>query len=115
VWANVIFFGKETLMKAATSLKTLISALALGLVFGCAGAGQKTGEAVDDAAITTKVKTAFAKDPDVSAMKVHVETDKGFVTLKGDVKSPAERAKAAQLARNIEGVKGVNNNLTVKN
>src|SRR4029434_8457971 len=102
-------------MKAATSLKTLISALALGLVFGCAGAGQKTGEVVDDAAITTKVKTAFAKDPDVSAMKVHVDTDKGFVTLKGEVKSQTERNKAAQLARNIEGVKGVNNNLAVKN
>jgi hyperosmotically inducible periplasmic protein len=102
-------------MKASTSLKTLVSALALGLVMGCAGAGTKTGELVDDAAITTKVKTAYAKDPDVSAMKVHVDTDKGFVTLKGEVKSDMERNKAARLARNIEGVKGVNNNLTVKN
>lgn len=102
-------------MKATTSLKALVSALALGLVLGCAGAGEKTGVAIDDAAITAKVKTAFAKDPDVSAMKVNVDTDKGYVTLKGEVKSSAERAKAAQLARNVEGVKGVNNNLTVKN
>ena len=102
-------------MKAGTPLKTLVSALALGLVMGCAGAGTKTGEAVDDAAITAKVKTAFAKDPDVSAMAVNVDTDKGYVTLKGAVKSDIERNKAARLARNIEGVKGVNNNLTVKN
>ncbi len=102
-------------MKATTSLKTLVSALALGLVLGCAGAGEKTGVAIDDSAITAKVKTAFAKDPDVSAMKVNVDTDKGFVTLKGEVKSQTERNKAAQLARNIEGVKGVNNNLMVKN
>ena len=102
-------------MKATTSLKTLVSACAFGLVLGCAGAGQKSGEFVDDAAITAKVKTAFAKDPDVSALKVHVDTDKGYVTLKGDVKSPTERSKAAQLASSVEGVKGVNNNLTVKN
>ena len=102
-------------MKATTSLKTLVSALALGLVVGCAGAGQKTGEAVDDATITAKVKTVFAKDPGVSALKVNVDTDKGYVTLKGEVKDSNEREKAAQLARNVEGVKGVNNNLTVKN
>ena len=102
-------------MKATTSLKTLVTTLALGLVVGCAGAGVKTGEAIDDTAITTKVKTAFAKDPDVSAMKVHVDTDKGYVTLKGEVKSMMERDKASQLARNVEGVRGVNNILTVKN
>ena len=102
-------------MKATTSLKTLVSAVAFGLVLGCAGAGQKTGEVIDDAAITAKVKTAFAKDPDVSALKVNVDTDKGYVTLKGEVKSNLERNKAAQLARNIEGVKGVTNQLTVRN
>ena len=102
-------------MKGTTSLKALVSALSLGLVFGCAGAGEKTGAAVDDAAITAKVKTAFAKDPDVSALKVHVDTDRGYVTLKGDVKSDRERSKAAQLARGIEGVTGVSNQLAVKN
>ena len=102
-------------MKATTSLKALVSALALGLVMGCAGAGQKTGQAVDDAAITAKVKTALAKDKDTSAMAVNVDTDKGYVTLKGEVKSASERDKAAQLARNVEGVRGVNNNLAVRN
>jgi hyperosmotically inducible protein len=102
-------------MKARTSVKSVVSAILLGLVLGCAGAGTKTGEFVDDRAITAKVKTALAKDPDVSALAVNVDTDKGVVTLKGEVKSPTERAKAAQLARNVEGVKSVNNHLTVKN
>jgi osmotically-inducible protein OsmY len=84
------------------------------LLAGCAGAGTKTGEVVDDAAITTKVKAAFAKDKDVSAMAVHVDTDKGVVRLSGDVKSSTEKVKAERLARDVEGVRAVTNNLTVK-
>ena len=94
-----------------TFVAVSVAALLLG---GCAGAGQKTGVAVDDSAITTKVKASFAKDPDVSAMAVHVDTSQGVVTLSGNVKSAAEREKAAQLARNIEGVRSVHNNLAVK-
>lgn len=84
------------------------------LLAGCAGAGDKTGEFIDDAAITTKVKAAFAKDKDVSAMAVHVDTDKGVVRLSGDVKSNAERIKAERLARDVAGVRAVTNNLRVK-
>lgn len=102
-------------MNATASLKTLVTAITLGLVVGCAGAGAKTGEAVDDAAITAKVKTALAKDRDVRAMSVNVDTDKGVVTLKGEARSPEERTKAAQLARSVDGVRGVNNDLAVRN
>jgi len=84
------------------------------LLVGCAGAGTKTGEFVDDAAITAKVKTSLAKDPDVSAMKVNVDTDKGVVTLKCEVKSDAERRKAATLAREVAGVKTVHNELSIR-
>ena len=83
------------------------------LLGGCAGAGTKTGEFVDDSAITAKVKTTFAKDPEVSALKVHVDTEKGVVTLSGKVKTEQERAKAAELARSTAGVRAVNNNLTL--
>ena len=84
------------------------------LLAGCAGAGTKTGVAIDDATITTKVKASFAKDKEVSATTVHVNTDKGIVRLTGDVKSSAEKAKAERLARDIEGVRAVNNDLVVK-
>jgi hyperosmotically inducible protein len=106
-------FLKETRMRV-TSVKAVFSAILLALVLGCAGAGTKTGEFIDDRAITAKVKTALAKDPDVSALAVNVDTDKGVVTLNGTVKSATERNKAAQLARNVEGVTSVRNNLTIK-
>lgn len=84
------------------------------LLAGCAGAGEKTGALIDDATITTKVKAAFAKDKDVSATAVSVNTDKGVVRLTGDVKSRAEKTKAERLARDIDGVRAVTNDLTVK-
>ena len=84
------------------------------LLAGCAGAGTKTGELIDDATITTKVKAAFAKDKDVSAIAVHVNTDKGVVRLTGDVKSNTEKQKAERLARDVEGVRAVSNGLTIK-
>jgi len=61
--------------------------------------GQKTGAAVSDAAITTKVKAKFAADSTVSATKIHVDTDNGVVKLTGTAKSQDEAAKAAKLRR----------------
>jgi hyperosmotically inducible periplasmic protein len=73
----------------------------------------KAKEAVTDAAITTKVKGAFAKDKDVSAIKINVDTDKGVVKLSGKVKSKEEADKAVSIAQGIEGVTSVNNTLEV--
>ena len=93
---------------------TLAAAASLGLMLGCAGAGTKTGAAVDDAAITTKVKSQMATDKDVSATSVSVNTDNGVVNLTGFVKSNAEKQRAEQIARSVSGVKSVNNQLVVK-
>ena len=101
-------------------MHTLALALALGLATvtstGCAVARdqQTTGAYVDDAAITTKVKSAFATDPAVSAMAIKVETLNGEVLLSGFAKSEAERNQAAELARNIKGVKLVRNSIAVR-
>lgn len=86
--------------------------LAAALV-GCAGAGTKTGEYIDDSTITTKVKTAMTTDKTVSALDVHVSTDQGKVTLSGNVKSSAEKQRAGEIARSVAGVKSVENDLTV--
>jgi hyperosmotically inducible protein len=96
------------------SLRNVLVVLVLGLMVGCAGAFTKTGEAIDDSAITTKVKAAMAKDKDVSATAVSVETVKGEVRLSGFVKSEAEKQRAAQLAMQTEGVKSVSNGLMVR-
>jgi hyperosmotically inducible protein len=81
---------------------------------GCAGAGTKTGQFVDDATITSKVKTAFATDKTVSAMQVNVDTNKGNVRLSGFVESEAEKRRAEEIARSVNGVRSVTNALTVQ-
>jgi len=72
------------------------------------------GNIIDDASITAKVKLALAKDPQVSALHIDVDTNAQVVTLTGDVKSDNEAAKAIQIAQAIEGVKKVTSVLTVK-
>ena len=84
-------------------------------VSGCAvTSGHETvGEYTDDATITTRVKTRFAKDATVSAMRIHVNTDKGVVSLSGTAKSQAERTQAESVAASVPDVKSVQNNITV--
>jgi osmotically-inducible protein OsmY len=93
---------------------SIIAALLLAVLVGCAGAGTKTGQAIDDTAITAKVKAQMANDKDVSAMDVSVNTKEGVVRLSGVVKSAAEKQRAEQVARNVEGVRRVDNALVVR-
>lgn len=79
-----------------------------------APAAKKEGGVVSDAMITTKIKAEFAKDKAVSAMKIHVDTDKGVVKLGGTAKSKAEAEKAEQIAKNIAGVTSVHNDIKVQ-
>ena len=98
-------------------LAALLSATAaLALYSGCAGSPTRksTGEFFDDAGLTAKVKTAFAKDPGVKAIDVKVDTFKGTVQLNGFVDTAEEKARAEQIARSIQGVANVQNNLTIK-
>jgi len=67
-----------------------------------------------DALITTKIKAEHAKDKDVSATKINVDTTNGVVTLSGTAKSKAEADKAVTLAKNVKGVTSVKNNIKVE-
>ncbi len=103
------------------SIHTLAALLALtsgAFLFtsGCAGTAtrESTGEYIDDAGITAKVKTAFVRDPSVSALDVKVETFKGTVQLSGFVDSQEQKARAEQVARSISGVQEVRNNIAIK-
>ena len=73
----------------------------------------KTKAVVSDAAITTKIKAGFAKDNQVSAMHIKVDTDNGVVKLTGTAKSEAEAERAAQIAQSTAGVTSVNNDIQV--
>jgi hyperosmotically inducible periplasmic protein len=75
--------------------------------------GKTVGETVDDATVTTRVKTALLNDPDVGGLRIDVDTFKGVVTLSGAVKTPAERDKAIGIARKMTGVKDVKSTLQV--
>ena len=67
-----------------------------------------------DAALTASIKTKFAADPLVSALRIDVDTMNQVVTLNGEVKSEAERDQAIKLAREVDGVKSVTDRLTLK-
>ena len=74
----------------------------------------KAGEAAVDSAITLKVKTALLADPDIKSLKIDVDTNDGVVTLNGTVPNANNPTRAATVAKGIDGVKSVQNRLTVK-
>jgi len=78
------------------------------------GAAKATGRFFSDAEITSAVKTKLAADSGVHSMDVHVDTDKGVVTLTGSVRTEADRADAVRITRDTMGVKQVVDKLTVK-
>jgi osmotically-inducible protein OsmY len=73
-----------------------------------------TGEYLDDAGITTKVKASFAEDKWVKGRDISVRTDKGVVDLTGTVGSKKESDRATALATKVKSVTSVHNNLKVK-
>ena len=106
-------------MKNSIRLVALLAIGAGGLASfttGCSGTAtrQSTGEYVDDATITAKVKSAFISDKTVEADQVDVTTFKGNVQLAGFVDTAEMKERAGQIAGTIEGVTQVTNNITVK-
>ena len=75
--------------------------------------GKTIGETVDDATITTRVKTALINAPDVGALSIDVDTFKGVVTLSGRVKTQDEASRALTVAQGIDGVREVKSALQV--
>jgi osmotically-inducible protein OsmY len=74
----------------------------------------KAEQALDEAALTAKIKSKMALDDTVKALSIDVDTKGTVVTLSGSVHSETERAKAVQLARETAGVTTVNDRLVVK-
>ncbi|KZT17803.1 transporter [Acidovorax sp. GW101-3H11] len=69
--------------------------------------------AIDDATITAQVNAGLAKDPDLSAVKINVDTVNGKVTLNGPAPSTVARDRAETIAKAVSGVTSVNNQLVV--
>ena len=76
--------------------------------------GRSGSDVIDDAAITVKVKAALAGDPRTKAHQVNVETREGVVQLSGFVNNYEAKSTAAELARAVDHVKSVDNEIDVK-
>ena len=93
--------------------------LALSLAGTAAGTAcrttQSAGKQVDDAGIKIAVKAKLAKDVRFSTLtNIEVNSTNGIVTLAGQVKSEEDRVAAAGIARSVEGVVKVNNELQLE-
>ena len=77
-------------------------------------AATKTGAAVEDTTITTKVKSAVLAEPGLKTLQIGVDTKDGIVTLSGTVDTPVLKDRAMQIAQQVDGVKSVVDNLSVK-
>ena len=103
-------------MHIRTTLAAAMTAIVLLTTTGCAVMrGQETvGAYVDDAGITTLVKSRFVENKQVDAASIKVETLNGTVMLSGFAKNSTERTTAESIARGVNGVKMVRNEIAVR-
>lgn len=103
-------------MKNLKIATTLIAALMLTTVVGCASTAKQesTGQYVDDTVITTGVKAAILNEPTLKVAEINVETFKGVVQLSGFVRSQENITTAINVARGVNGVKSVKNDMRLK-
>lgn len=97
------------------SASAVLLAVTLATIMGCAATPttESTGEYVDDAVITTKVKAAILDQPSLKSSEISVETYKGTVDLRGVVPSQSTINEAVSVARSVAGVKSVKNDMRV--
>ena len=93
-----------------------VAVAALVALTGCASTSEQGsgGSYFDDAAITARVKTAIFKEPSLKVVDISVRTEDKVVELSGTVKARADKLKAGDIAKRVDGVKRVKNDLTVQ-
>ena len=103
-------------MNIRTTLTAAAMAVAILITAGCAvSRGQETtGAYIDDTTITTQVKSRMLDNPNVAGTSISVETVNGTVMLSGFAKSAAEKDAAERIARDVNGVKSVKNQIAVR-
>jgi hyperosmotically inducible protein len=76
--------------------------------------GKTAGRKIDDGTITAQIKSQLAADTGVSVTRLDVDTNNATVYLNGTVATPDLKMRAEQVARQVEGVERVINNLEVE-
>ena len=90
----------------------LVSCVSLA---GCQSmTGKTAGQTMSDATITAKVQGKLTGDKLSNFSRIDVDTEQSVVTLNGVVHTMEEKARAAELAREVPGVTKVNNNLQIQ-
>lgn len=94
----------------------VLTGVLAGPIVGCTSSAtnESTGEYIDDAAISGKVRAQFIVDKDLNVFKIDVTTFKGAVQLSGFVNTASIKARAGTVAASVKGVTDVHNNLVVK-
>ena len=108
--------GVIAMKKRSIVIYCLVLLMLIATFAACASTRtqESTGEYVDDSVITTKVKGLLAEDDFLKSFQISVETYKGMVQLSGFVNSQKAVDKAGEIARSVNGVTSVRNNLIVK-
>src|SRR4029434_11232851 len=103
-------------MRLFNRFATFCFAVLLASLLGCASTSKHegTGEYLDDTVITSKVKAAVFSEPSLKSAEINVETFKGVVQLSGFVSSQSGINKAVEVARSVNGVKSVKNDMRLK-
>ncbi len=103
-------------MRPFKLVTSLCATAALAAFVGCASTSKSssTGEYVDDSVITAKVKAAVFADSTLKSSEINVETYKGTVQLSGFVSSQADINQAVEVARNVNGVSSVKNDMRIR-
>lgn len=115
------YHNQETIMTITKRIAAAVFAVSIVTLTGCASgpfaASAKTEspkQYVGDSVVTGKVKAALVGDPMLKAREINVETYQGTVQLSGFVATREEAAKAGTVARSIEGVTSVKNDIRMK-
>lgn len=103
-------------MNLRNIIATIVASTVVLAASGCAvhRGQQSTGAYVDDAAITTSLKSRYVGKPEVDASAISVETLNGVVLLSGFAKDDKEKAAAESMAWKVAGVKSVKNEIIVR-
>ena len=94
----------------------LLTTAAVTTVTGCAGNqnSRSTGQYIDDKTLQHQVRDSLSNNPEYKFDQVNVDVYRGTCQLSGFVNTSDQKAKAEDIAKNVQGITTVDNNITVK-
>jgi len=108
--------NKTKIMSMALCLGLLTTG-AVGTLTGCAGNSntRSTGQYIDDKTLQRQVRSSLSDNPEYKFDQVNVDVYRGTCQLSGFVDTQAQKDKAGEISKGVQGVTSVDNNITVRN